>query len=101
MLGTKVLIAQPSIFLIDQTLADLASLTPGGRHRAIHSGNSDRVIADIIDHCKQTALDGEVLLITHSALMLLPYLHRKHDWHLIMDEVPQADWCSEFNVPDT
>ena len=59
------------------------------------------MIADIIEHAKHTTLDGEVLFITHSALMLLPYFHRRQDWHLIMDEIPQADWCAEFNVPDT
>ena len=100
-LGKKVLFVQPSIFLIDQTQADLAGLTPEVRVRAIHGGTSDRVIADIIDHTKRTALDGEILFITHAALMLLPYFHRRQDWHLIMDEVPQADWCSEFNVPET
>jgi hypothetical protein len=100
-LGKKVLICQPSIFLISQTLADLASLTPKVRCRAIHGETSDRVIADIIEHTKHTALDGEILLITHAALMLLPYFHRRQDWHVIMDEVPPADWCAEFNVPDT
>jgi hypothetical protein len=71
-LGKKVLICQPSIFLINQTLADLASLTPEVRVRAIHGGTSDRVIADIIEHLKHTSVDGEILFITHSALMLHP-----------------------------
>ena len=48
-LGEKVLFVQPSIFLINQTLTDLASLTPEVRFRAIHGETSDRVIADIID----------------------------------------------------
>jgi hypothetical protein len=98
-LGKKVLIAQPSIFLITETMKDLSSLLPQVRCRAIHGDNSEKVIADIIEHSKHTALDGEVLFITHSALMLLPYFHRKHDWHVIVDEIPQADWCAEFNVP--
>lgn len=100
-LGKKVLFVQPSIFLINQTVNGLASLTPEVRFRAIHGETSDRVIADIINHAKHTAMDGEVLFITHSALMLLPYLHRKSDWHLVLDEIPQADWCAEFNVPRT
>jgi superfamily II DNA or RNA helicase len=100
-LGKKVLFVQPSIFLISQTLADLASLTPEVRFCAIHGETSEHVIADIIEHLKHTALDGEVLFITHSALMLLPYFHRRFDWHLIIDETPQADWCAEFNVPRT
>ena len=64
-LGKKVLFVQPSIFLINQTLTDLASLTPEVRFRAIHGETSDRVIADIIEHTKHTALDGEILFITH------------------------------------
>ena len=100
-LGKKVLICQPSIFLINQTVNDLASLTPEVRFRAIHGETSDQVIADIIDHPKHTASGGEILLITHSALMLLPYFHRRQDWHIIVDEIPQADWCSEFSVPET
>ena len=59
------------------------------------------MIADIIEHFKHTALDGEILFITHAALMLLPYFHRRQDWHVILDEIPQADWCAEFNIPDT
>ena len=100
-LGKKVLFVQPSIFLINQTWSDLASLTPEVRLRAIHGETSGRVIADIIDHTKHTASDGEVLFVTHSALMLLPYFHRRQEWHVILDEVPQADWCAEFSIPDT
>ena len=80
----------PSIFLINQTVNDLASLTPEVRFCAIHGETSDRVIADIIEHSKRTTLDGEVLFVTHSALMLLPYFHRKQDWHVIVDEIPQG-----------
>jgi hypothetical protein len=100
-LGKKILICQPSIFLINQTLNDLASLTPEVRFRAIHGETSTRVIADIVDHTKHTAMDGEILFITHSALMLLPYFHRRQEWHVILDEIPQADWCAEFSVPET
>jgi predicted helicase len=51
-LGKQVLFCQPSIFLINQTLADLASLTPEIRFRAIHDRTSDRVI----DHRSQSPL---------------------------------------------
>ena len=100
-LGKKVLFVQPSIFLINQTLNDLASLAPEVRFRAIHGETSDRVITGIVEHLKHTTLDGEILFISHAALMLLPYFHRRQDWHLIMDEVPQADWCAEFSIADT
>jgi hypothetical protein len=96
-----VLICQPSIFLLNQTLSDIASLEPQVRVRAIHGENSGRVIADIVEHINHTSMEGEILLITHSALMLLPYIHRRQDWHLIVDEIPQADWCAEFSIADT
>jgi hypothetical protein len=67
-LDKKVLFVQPSIFLINQTLSDLASLTPDVRFRAIHGENSDRVIADIIDHSKQTTRDGEILFMSKRQL---------------------------------
>jgi hypothetical protein len=100
-LGKKVLIVQPSIILIKETMNDLAGLQPEVRHRAIHGETTDRVIAEVIDHVKHTAHDGEILFITHSAFMRLPYFHRRHAWHVIMDEIPQADWCVEFNIPHT
>ena len=96
----RFLFVQPSIFLINQTLNDLASLMPEVRFRAIHGETSTRVIADIVEHSKHTAQDGEILFITHAALMLLPYLYRRQDWHVIMDEIPQADWCAEFSIAD-
>jgi hypothetical protein len=99
-LGKKVLFVQPSIFLISETLKDIASITPEVRVRAIHGETSDRVIADIVEHAKHTTSDGEIMCVTHSAMMLLPYIHRRQDWHVIMDEIPQADWCCEFNVPE-
>jgi hypothetical protein len=100
-LGKKMLIVQPSIVLINETLSDLAGLTPDVRHRAVHGGTTVRVIAEIIDHLKHTARDGEILFITHFAFLRLPHFHRKHEWHVIMDEIPQADWCTEFNIPNT
>ena len=75
----RFLFAQPSIFLISQTVNDLASLTPEVRFRAIHGETSDRVIADIIDHTKHTSLDGEILFLSHAAMALLPYFHRRQD----------------------
>jgi hypothetical protein len=99
--GKKVLICQPSIFLINQTLGDLATLEPTIRHQAIHGENSGRVVTDIVEHTKHTESGGEILMITHSALMLLPYFHRRQDWHVVVDEIPQADWCAEFCIADS
>lgn len=100
-LGKKVLIVQPSILLINDTIKDVSGLTPDVRHRAIHGQTTDRVTAEVIDHLKHTAKGGEILAISHSAFMRLPFFHRKQDWHVIVDEIPQADWCAQFNIPQT
>jgi hypothetical protein len=105
--GEKILIVQPSIRLIQQTLADLTSLTPQVRATAIYgsgphgAGTSSNVVGDIVRHSRDTAAGGEVLLITHAAFMRLPYFHRRHQWHLLMDEIPQADWSDELSIADT
>src|SRR3978361_207262 len=100
-MGRKILFVQPSIDLINQTVGDLASLTDGVRYRAIHGDSSNAEIADILANAKHTKTGGEILFITHSALMLLPYFHGKQNWHVIVDEIPQADRCSEFSIAKT
>lgn len=104
--GLKVLIVQPTQHLIDKTLAEeLLSLDPTYSCRAIHGGtifNDTSVVAEIVQHFGAAEPGrGEVLFITHAALMRVPYLHRKADWHLIMDEVPQVDVFEELRLPDT
>ena len=42
-----------------------------------------------------------MLLITHAAFLRLPFFHAPHQWRLLIDEVPQADWCQELNVAET
>lgn len=105
--GHKVLLVQPSVLLIQQTQTDLASLTPAVPYRAIYgngphgNGASSNVVGDIVRHARETGPDGEVLLITHAAFLRLPYFHAADRWHLLIDEVPQADWCRELNVAET
>lgn len=102
----KVVIVQPTMHLIDKTLADeLLPLDPTYACCAIHGGTVFRgasVVGTIVAHFQEAEPgQGEVLLITHAALMRAPYLHRKGDWHLIMDEVPQVDVFEELPLPDT
>ena len=59
------------------------------------------VVARAMEHLRKPRDGGEVLLLTHAAHQRLPYVHRRHDWHLVYDEAPQAVWCHELNVPDT
>ena len=101
-LGHKVLFAQPSKLLIDKTIEkELLPLDPSYPVRAIHGDTGPGVIASIVAHFQQTEDGGEVLFITHSAFMSLPYIEKKGSWHLIMDEVPQVDVFKELKLPDT
>ena len=98
-LGRKTVIAQPSALLIDQTFDDFRARHPAVPVTQITSAtHPNRVTSSIIAHCKAAALiAGEVLLITHSALMRLPYVHRKDDWTLIVDEAPSLTSAYEFS----
>ncbi len=48
--GAKIVIAQPSMLLIDHTVRDEFGALPEIPLRAIHSGNCDSPIASIIAH---------------------------------------------------
>lgn len=105
-LGQKVLFVQPTMHLITKTIDDeLRPLDPTYAFRPIHGAcisNSESVIAEIVAHFQATPADcGEIVFITHAAFLLIPYIERKADWTLIMDEVPQVDCFQELRLPDT
>lgn len=104
-LGQKVLFVQPTKHLITKTIADeLQPLAPTYPVRAIHGDSSPTtsVIAEAVAHFqKAVAGQGEILFLTHSALLRLPHIERKRDWTLIMDEVPQVDQFEELHLPET
>lgn len=104
--GQKVLFVQPTMYLITKTIDDeLLPLDPTYAVRPIHGdcvSKSESVIAKIVAHFQNTPADcGEIVFITHAAFLLLPYIERKADWTLIMDEVPQVDCFQELRLPDT
>jgi hypothetical protein len=103
--GHKVLVVQPTKHLIEKTIAEeLQPLDPSYPIRAIHGDSAleNSVVADIVNHTRTTARDvGEILFITHAAFFRLPYIERKGDWILLMDEVPQVDMFEEFTLPET
>lgn len=104
--GQKVLFVQPTKHLIDKTIADeLQPLKPAYPVRAIHGDaplSEGSVIAEIVAHFRNAAAgQGEILFITHAAFLLVPFIERKAEWVLIMDEVPQVDAFKELNLPET
>jgi hypothetical protein len=98
--GQKVVIAQPSINLIKQSVEQFRERWPKVPARPIHSecGTAGNVAKALADHTKE-ASNGEVLFITHSALMQCQYWDRRSEWHLIMDEAPQVFFSSEITLP--
>jgi len=104
--GCKVLFVQPTKHLIDKTVEDeLQPLDPLYSIRVLHGDvdlNGTSVVADIVRHFREADPEqGEVLFITHAALLRIPYFQGKANWHLIMDEVPQADMFEEWKLPET
>lgn len=100
--GRNLLIVQPTMHLINQTVAEIRS-QPGGalvNVTVIHGDTSSSVVGDIVSFLKDDA-PGRVLLITHAAHERLPYIHRSDRWHLIYDEAPQAVWSVTRNLPVT
>jgi hypothetical protein len=96
--GEKFVIAQPSINLIKQSIQQFRERWPNVAARAIHSETSQNVVREISDHTKASAF-GEVLFITHAALVQSLHWHRRSDWHLIIDEAPQVFYYAEFTLP--
>ena len=96
--GQKFVIVQPSIQLINQSLKQFRERWPHVAARAIHGETTTNVAREIANHTKSSS-DGEVLFITHSALMQSPYWDRRKDWNLIIDEAPQAFYNVEFALP--
>jgi hypothetical protein len=59
----------------------------------------DRAKRAIVEYLKGAGQEGEVLLITHSAYLSLPYFHRREHWKIFIDEVPQFDVPYKWRLP--
>jgi superfamily II DNA or RNA helicase len=96
--GQKYVIAQPSIELINQSARQFRERWPNIAVKAIHGESANNVAREIADHTRKSS-NGEVLFITHAALMQCPYWDRRKDWNLIVDEAPQIFYSAEFTLP--
>jgi hypothetical protein len=97
--GEKLVIGQPSIQLINQSINQFRERWPNVSARAIHSEITGNVAQAIADQTKASS-GGEVLFITHASLMQCPFWDRRKKWHLIIDEAPQVFYHAEFTLPD-
>ncbi|TFZ54483.1 hypothetical protein E4V01_25135 [Methylorubrum sp. Q1] len=104
--GCKVLFIQPTKHLIDKTVEDeLQPLDPPYPYRVLHGDvdlDGTSVVAEIVRHFQDADPEqGEVLFVTHAAFLRVPYLQEKANWHLIVDEVLEADKFQELRLPET
>lgn len=96
--GKKIIIAQPSIRLINQSIEKFRGEWPNVPVRALHSESVGNVAREVSDHTKAST-NGEVLFLTHAGLVQCPYLNRREDWHLIIDEAPSVLYHTELTLP--
>ena len=100
-LGQRVLIAQPSRQLVAETEKRLLDFSRRPLHRFdTDTCGSGRVKAALADHLMHHAEPGQIVLTTHTALLTLPYFHRREDWHVIIDEIPSGHEGYQLNLAE-
>lgn len=89
--GRKFVIAQPTQELLRQTLTMLRAFDRDIPVTLIDGGATRAPVPAIVRHFEQADRgQPEVVLITHEGLLRAPHVRGKRNWHLIVDEVPQA-----------
>lgn len=95
--GCNVLLIQPTIQLIEQTCADFALETPHLHVEVFHearcnkAGNRKQSVQKAIHaYLRKPYPEPHVLIITWASFERLAYFHRPQDWHVLIDETPQA-----------
>ena len=61
-----------------------------------HAGHVKAGIIEFMNHAEDA---GQILLITWNAYVDLPYLNRRENWRVIIDEVPQVDRFYPWMLP--
>ena len=105
--GANIAIIQPSRQLISESyvkaceMRDTSSNLQPARIRRIDSNTSSgSVQLDLIQFLK-VAGQGNLLFITHQALLDLHYWHNANNWTLIIDEVPEGLVEIKLTIPMT
>ena len=88
----------PTTALLEQTSAQLDKLRLP--HKIIsHKNVTGSVGKEVIEHLKKCRRSGNIFLITWSAYMDLRYFHRRENWAIYIDEIPQVDNFYEPPLP--
>lgn len=103
--GERILIAQPTLELIKETVKDQKHREIHGYSRLegidveqIHSQNSEpgqNVATRLIAALKEAG-PGKIIFITHATLLNLHFVPTNKKWHLYVDEVPSI--TEEFRI---
>lgn len=100
--GEKILFVQPTMNLIQQSSSRLRELYPELAVLEITSQTSQGTVqADLTKHLKNNSVNGEVLFITHKTFLDIEWFPNQKSWHVIIDEIPEADFQFDINVSET
>ena len=88
--GDNVLVVQPTVELIRQTVAVLKERYPYIYVKEIHKDNSFSPVSDATKYLFEHRPEPHALFITQSALERIKAAFKREYWHLIVDEIPQV-----------
>ena len=88
--GDNVMLCQPTVALINQTISDLNSRFPDVIAHAIHKETSRSPVADINRYLFSPIVTPHALIITHTAFKRLTPTFMKYKWKVIVDEIPEV-----------
>jgi len=97
-LGEKVIIAQPSKQCISEWHPKTKEYAEESKSAPVPVFRFDgdvcgygETLSSILEHMEDPAKGGEVMFITHSALLMITDWPNPSNWHLIVDEIPAPD----------
>jgi hypothetical protein len=98
--GDKYLLLQPTTDLIDITIkTEFDGRSNGLLVKPFHGNSVGRNVAEKLAEYLASPEDcPQVVLATHQVLPILPNSKQRSGWHLIFDELPQADRAGTHNL---
>lgn len=105
-LGEKVIIAQPSKQCISEWHPKTREYADGFKSTKVPVYRFDgdvceagHILQAILEHMEDPAKRGEVMFITHAALLSITDWPLPENWHLIVDEIPNPDRFFDKHLP--
>lgn len=105
-LGEKVIIAQPSKQCIAEWHPKTTDYADSFKPNKVPVYRFDgdvceagHILQAILEHMEDPAKGGEVMFITHAALLSITDWPAQGNWHLIVDEIPSPDRFFDMHLP--